>query len=439
MKRTENNNKRQHRSTFAVLFYIKRQSIKKDGCCGIMCRISIDGDIAPFSVKDAEIQPDLWDAKAGRAIGKSKQSLAVNKVLERTEAEIRTHYDTILYKEGYVTADLIRNEIKGFNKKATMLLQLFQEHNEEYALRVDKDRAKGSYECYVRYRKNLAAFIHEKYGLDDYEISRLRLTFMEEYEFYLRFTKGLMDKTIAEHLISLKKIVVRAINQGTLRGYPFLAYNIRQPSLKFRHLEAGDVEKLMALPIANERLCYVRDIFIFSTFTGLAYADLCNLTQAHIHSGEDGNLWIRIKRQKTGTECIIPLMEIPQQILARYKNDIELDGEHLFRQWSRDELCRQFRKLEKLSGIKHITFHMARHNFATHIALANGVPIETIALMMGHSSVEVTQIYADVTDKKLAEDMKAHAERTKGRYTMFSDALALEGNNDKCSTTKKAV
>jgi integrase len=438
MKRTEDN-KRQHRSTFAVLFYIKRQSIKKSGCCGIMCRISIDGDTAPFSVKDAEIPPKLWDAKVGRAIGKSKQSLAVNKVLERTEAEIRTHYDTILYKEGYVTADLIRNEIKGFNKKAAMLLQLFQEHNEEYALRVGKDRAKGSYECYVRYCKNLAAFLHYKYGVDDYEIPRLKPTFIEEYEFYLRFTKGLMDKTIVEHLFSLKKIVTRAINQGTLRGNPFLTFTVQQPSLKFRHLEAGDVEKLMALQITDERLCYVRDIFIFSTFTGLAYADLRNLTQAHIHSGEDGNLWIRTKRQKTGTECIIPLMEIPQQILARYKNDIELDGEHLFRKWRRDGLCYQFRKLEKLSGIKHITFHMARHNFATHIALANGVPIETIALMMGHSSVEVTRIYADVTDKKLAEDMKIHAERTKGRYAVSSDALSIENNDKRIITDRKAV
>jgi hypothetical protein len=228
MKRTENDNKRQHRSTFAVLFYIKRQSIKKNGCCGIMCRISIDGDSAPFSVKDAEIQPCLWDAKAGRAIGKSKPSLAVNKLLERTEAEIRTHYDTILYKEGYVTADLIRNEIKGFNKKATMLLQLFQEHNKEYALRVGRDRKQGSIDAYRRSLGRLSDFIRSKYNVEDVSLSNLKPSFIEDYAFYLRFTKGMVERTVAEHIINLKKIVTRAINQGTLRGNPFLTFTVQR-------------------------------------------------------------------------------------------------------------------------------------------------------------------------------------------------------------------
>lgn len=176
------------------------------------------------------------------------------------------------------------------------------------------------------------------------------------------------------------------------------------PKRTSRHLKSEDLERLLAEPVADPELQRARDWFIFSTFTGLAYADLRRLSARHIERAEDGSLRIRIRRQKTDTESVVPLLELPRRILEKYR--AERTDERLLPICSYHKLQKLMPRLGAFYGIEHLTFHKARHNFGTHITLSLGVPIETVSRMMGHKRIVTTQIYAHVTDRKVEEDMR---------------------------------
>jgi integrase len=187
-----------------------------------------------------------------------------------------------------------------------------------------------------------------------------------------------------------------------------------------RHLKLEDLKRLMQFHVEKENLRRVRDWFVFSTFTGLSYADLRQLSDNHIVTAPDGSQWIEMKRKKTGTEFRVRLMEIPLQIIKKYRP--ERMGKRIFNTYPRNYMCKLMKELGKLCNIEGITYHSARHNFGTHITLSMGVPIETVSRMMGHKSIVTTQIYAKVTDKKVDEDMKRLKERTAGKkISLYED------------------
>lgn len=192
--------------------------------------------------------------------------------------------------------------------------------------------------------------------------------------------------------------------------------------LKSRHLKLEDLEKLMQSKLDRTNLRRARDLFVFSTFTGLCHADLTRLSDEHIEQAADGSLWIHIKRQKTGTDCNVRLLEIPLKIMEKYRP--EKTDNHIFHVYGRGYMGKLLREVAKKCGIGYITFHMGRHNFGTHITLSQGVPIETVSRMMGHKNISTTQIYAKVTDKKVDEDMKRLKSRTASKankVTLYED------------------
>jgi site-specific recombinase XerD len=227
------------------------------------------------------------------------------------------------------------------------------------------------------------------------------------------------QSTIVGHLIILKKMIRRAVHQGILKGDPFVNYIAEQPEKMCRHLQSEEIDKIMQIHIASKKVCHTRDMFVFSCFTGLAYSDIRNLSQGNITTQMDGSLLISITRQKTKSECNIRLLDIPKQIIDKYRNDRKSDK--MFNMISLASICRNLEKIAVLCGIEHITFHMARHNFGTHITLSQGVPIETVSRMMGHRSIATTQIYAKITNKKVNEDMKLLSERITDKYAVFED------------------
>jgi integrase len=422
MKRKPADTKR--RSTFAVLFYLNRGKSKKNGLCPLMGRITIDTGMAVFSAH-TDVNPALWDAKQGRATGKGRQSIEVNHIIDRYTRKINACYDEILDDQGYVTAELVKNALNGIGRTVTGLLKLFEEHNREFELCVGHNRTKGTYDHYLLTYKHLSAFVSRKYGSDDMPLKRLDLPFIEDFDFYLRFDRRMGGSTISNHLINLKKIVRRAVGQGTLKRDPFFTFAPRQPEKKCRHLGAEEIRALMQTIMPGKELCHTRDMFVFSCMTGLAYADLCKLSGCHLREGEDGSLWISINRRKTGTESSIRLLDIPRRIIEKYRP--ERRSGKLFNMKTPGTICAHLGKIGKLCGIGHITFHMARHNFATHVTLAEGVPIETISRMMGHGSIRTTQIYAKITNRKVDEDMKRLSGQITGRYNVFEDrAMPVE-------------
>ena len=414
----DDNLNKKRRSTFTILFYVNRGKVKQNGLCPVMGRITIDTKVAQFSAK-TDVDSTLWDTKTGRAIGKSSQSILVNRTINRLTQEINKFYTEMVDKQGYVTAELVKNALYGIGRKQELLLKLFHEHNQEFKLRVGVNRVEDTYTSYLHSYHHLFNFINHKYGMEDFALDKLNLNFIDAYDFYLRVDRQMQQSTILGHLIILKKMIRRAIHQGILNRDPFVNYIAEQPEKMCRHLKSEEIDKIMQVHIASKKVCHTRDMFIFCCFTGLSYSDIRNLSQGNITTQLDGSLWISIKRQKTKGECNIRLLDIPKQIIDKYRNNRKSDM--VFNMISLNCICKNLEKIAVLCDIEHITFHLARHNFGTHITLSQGVPIETVSRMMGHRSIATTQIYAKITNKKVNEDMKLLSERITDKYAVFED------------------
>lgn len=419
MKKDKDNNTPKRRSTFAVLFYINRTKVRKDGTCQLLCKVSIDAGWEQIGTK-VSVNPDIWNPEKGRADGRSANAITVNRAIDSLSAEISGHYDEIRRSLGFVTAELVKNAIKGIGRKPSTLLALFREHNEEFKERVGVDRTKESYASYLNSYRHLEAFVTGKRGVEDIPLRALDKAFYDDFEVFLGSDRNLRPKSVHEHMYRLKKMTMRAVSQGTLRRDPYARLHPPLPRRKSRHMKLEDLKLLMEKQIDCPNLQRVRDWFLFSTFTGLAYSDLKRLSEDDISQASDGSWWIHINRQKTGSRCAVRLLEIPLQIIEKYRH--ERQNGLIFNLYSRTHLIKMTRKLGEEYGF-YLTFHKARHNFGTHITLSMGVPIETVSRMMGHKSVTTTQIYARVTDRKVDEDMKRLREQSSaGRVTLMDES-----------------
>ena len=411
MRNNRDNQDTKRRSTFAILFYINRTKIRKDGTCQLLCKVSIDAEWEQIGTK-ASVNPDIWNPEMGRADGRSENAVTVNRAIDELTREITNHYNHIKKSLGFVTAELVKNAVKGIGQKPVTLLALFREHNEEFKKRIGVDRIKETYDSYQRSYKHLAVFVQEKKGVEDITLRSLDKVFYDDFEIFLQTDCKMKPKTVHEHMYRLKKMTMRAVSQGTLRRDPYCRLHPELPKRKSRHLKLEDLKTLMSTQIDKPNLQRVRDWFIFSTFTGLAYADLKRLSVNDITQAEDGSWWIHIKRQKTDTPSVIKLLDVPLRIIEKYKH--ERQGDKVFNLYAREYLIRLTRELGEEYGF-YLTFHKARHNFGTHMTLSLGVPLETVSKMMGHTNITTTQIYAQVTDKKVDEDMKRLKEVTAGQ------------------------
>lgn len=342
--------------------------------------------------------------------------------------EIKGHYKRINLSLGFVTAELVKNAVKGIGQKPLTLLALFREHNEEFEKRIGIDRTKETYKCYVRSYNHLREFVQRKCGQEDITLRSLDREFYDAFDLFLRTEHCLQQKSVHEHLYRLKKMTVRAVNQGTLRRDPYCNLHPELPKRKSRHLKLDELKRLLAEQVADPELQQVRDWFIFSTFTGLAYADLKQLSEKHITQNKEGVRWIHIRRQKTGTESVVRLLDVPLRIIEKYRAERTYD--RLLPICSYQKLQKLMSQLGEVYGIENLTFHKARHNFGTHITLSLGVPIETVSRMMGHRRLMTTQIYAHVTDKKVDEDTKQLRKLSASRKLELYEEPKAEQAND---------
>lgn len=404
MNTKKNNHTTTAYSTFAVLFYINRQKIKKNGMCPLMGRISINAEIAQFSA-GIDVDPKLWDAKTYRLTGRSRQAVEANFQIKQLREKINRYYKEILEEQGYITAELVKNAVSGIGRKKENLLELFREHNDEYAKQVGITRSPETMRNYISVYNQTKSFLRTHYNAEDIPLRQLELSFIEKFDSFMRIEQRFTAHTVSSYTIMLRKIIRRAISQGTLHKNPFASYIPEQPPRKRRHMTQEELDKFMNVSIASKSLCHTRDMFLFATFTGLSYADMCNLSEEHIHTEKDGSPWIKIKRQKTRSQCNIPLLDIPLQIMEKYKS--ERKGSKIFNMINLSCMNVNLKKIAKLCGIeKRITYHQSRHNFGALITLSQGVPMETVSQMMGHKCIKTTQIYAKLTRQKLNEDMK---------------------------------
>ena len=391
------------KSTFKVLFYLKKGSEKKNGEVMIMARITIDGKLCQFSTKQS-ILPENWNIAAGKA--KGKDAGRINALLEDIKASLNNIYHEQQRRDNYVTAEKVKNEFLGHSEKHETILDLFKKHNDDVKQLVGISKTIATYRKYEVTRRHLAEFIQSKYNISDIAINEITPMFITDFELYLRTTCKCSYNTTAKFMQFFKRIILIARNNGILIGDPFANYKIRLEKVDRGYLTEDEIKIILKKKMVSERLENVRDLFIFSCFTGLAFSDIHGLRKEHIVEDSNGVRWIRKGRQKTKIMCNIPLMEVPLKILEKYSTN-EYCKKHgvLFPVLCNQKMNAYLKELADICGIKKtLTTHVARHTFAT-FALANGVSIESVAKMLGHTNVQMTRHYARVLDRTVIREM----------------------------------
>lgn len=392
------------RSTFRILFYLKRNAPKSNGLVPVMCRITVNGKISQFSCK-LDVDEKHWDVKTGRMTGRSAVALEANRMLDKIRVGINKAYQDICDRDNYVTAEKVRNAFLGMGMNHETLLAVFRQHNEDYAKQVGKIKSQRSYWKYCTVYNHLSEFIRQRYKVSDIALKELAPAFITDFELFLRTEKNHCTNTIWSYMMPFKRIIYMSINNGWLQRDPFYAYSITKEETKRGFLSKEEIKRLIEGCFKKKSYELIRDLFIFCCFTGLSWTDMANLTKENLQTSFDGHLWIKTNRQKTGTETNIRLLEVPLRIIRKYEGCAE-DGKLLPVPCYPN--CKNgIKVIAKKCGIeKNVTWHMSRHSFATTVCLSNDMPIETLSKMLGHRSIRTTQIYAKITAEKVSNDME---------------------------------
>lgn len=292
-------------------------------------------------------------------------------------------------------------------------MQLFKECVDECRSLLGISRTKATVQKYDRCYRRVQEFLKAKYNLSDIPLVEIGHKFITDLECYLRTVSMCNENTTAKFLQTFKMIIIRARNNGYIKGDPFANYKIQLKRVDRGYLTEDELKVLRETPITSKRIAQVRDVFLFACFTGLAYIDLKLLREDNIRTSFDGNQWIMTHRHKTDTPVNVPILDIPMELIERYRGQSKKG--YILPILSNQKMNQYLKDVAEVCGIeKNITFHMARHTFATTVTLSQGVPIESVSKMLGHTQIKTTQIYASITNEKISRDMAALAEKMKG-------------------------
>lgn len=326
----------------------------------IMGRITVNGEAVQFGAK-VEASPKIWDTKSGKAVGRTQEVIELNGILDSIKATMTKIYRELQERETTVTPERIKNIFFGIEVKQQMFLELFKKHNEDVEKLIGISKSKATYQKYEVTRKHLTDFIKEKYNRSDIGLKEIDYLFLSDFEVYLLTTCGCNPNTTAKFMQFFKRILIIAKNNGWIKADPFANYKICIKKVDRGYLQQEEIEAIMAKKISTKRLEQVRDVFIFSCFCGLAYIDVKNLRANNIRTSFDGNLWIMGKREKTDVSFSIPLLEIPTQILNKYKG--KLPEDRILPVPSNQKMNAYLKEIGTICGIdKDLTFHQGRHN-----------------------------------------------------------------------------
>lgn len=390
-----------------IYMYARAAKANTAGLHPIYIRITIQGKRTEFSSKKF-ITPTKWDQKTMKMKGNTEEARSINSYLDSIKNKL-THTQVVLeYQSNDITIDTFMNAYQGkSSKRERTLLPIFEDHNKKLKALIGIDYSEGTYERYETSLKHTQAYIKYQYGTDDISIDKIDHAFVTGYDFYLRTEKDCSNNTTVKYIKNFKKIIRICLANGWITMDPCLNYKVKLQEVERNILTQAELETIIEKQISIERLDAVRDIFLFSCFTGLAYIDVKQLTPDNIIKGIDGQLWIDTKRQKTNTPSRIPLLSTALDIVQKYQDHPKCNNENtLLPVSSNQKMNAYLKEITTICGIKkELTFHCARHTFATTVTLSNGVPIESVSKMLGHKSIRTTQHYAKITDSKVANDM----------------------------------
>ena len=392
---------------FHHIFFLKKPKGYEKGPIPIYLRITVAGKRAEISIK-RKVEPTKWNSDAGRMKGSTEIVKKFNAYLILLESKLYdTHY-TLIRENEITTAEALKNKYTGATDRQRMLIPIFQKHNDEVFALVPKEFSTGTLERYKTSLSHTVEFMKWKYKMTDIDIRNINHEFITDYDFFLRSVRKCANNTTIKYIKNFRKIILICIANGWLEKDPFVRYKARLKAVERVFLCEEELRAVMQKEFTIARLNQVKDIFMFSCLTGLAYSDVKKINRKNIITGIDGKKWLFINRTKTGNFSSIPLLPTALEILDKYEeHSICKSQNKLLPVLSNQKTNSYLKEIADICGIqKQLTFHTARHTFATTVTLNNDVPIESVSKMLGHKTIQATQHYARLSDKKLSRDMQ---------------------------------
>lgn len=413
--------------SLGLMFFLKKPQDYVEGLVPVYLRITVDGLPKEMSTKRMW-DPDRWNVKANRAAGTKDDAKSLNNYLDILQGKAYDTRTALIDRGKVVTAAEIKNVLSGEKQRNWMLLALFQKHNNELEELVGKGVEEGTVTNFKTSYKHTARFLKSVYKMDDMNILSLDLEFIKKLYHWYKTVKDLNHNSALKNIANMKKIVLDCVDNGWLLGDPFVKFPMTRDEVDTVYLTKEQVQAIANKKITNPRLSRVRDLFIFSCFTGLSFIDMKQLKRSEVFT-TNGELRIYKNRQKTGTPAVIPLLPIAKGILKKYEDDEYcIVKDMLLPVLSNQKYNSYLKELADRCDVEiELSSKIARNTFGTTITLANNVPMETISKMMGHKSLRQTQHYAKVLAIKVTEDMANLNKRlTKTKFMADSPILNEE-------------
>lgn len=403
------------RMIFKVSYYVRSNYENKQGKSPLMIRIFLNGEMLNVGSSGIYIDKKLWNNSTNRVKGRGSESLNLNAQLDNISNSLQMIFKKHEFDED-LTLDKIKSIFLGKNKVKTTFVEFYDKYLEDIKAQVGAGKSIALYHKYSAARSHFVNFLHAKYGRKDLMPGELTHLIIHDFEIYLKTVVSLKSNSATKTLKFFKTVVIFAQKCGVMTHDPFLNHHFHLEPVDRGFLTDEEIQRIMQKDFEIPRLEMVRDVFIFSCFCGLAYIDVTHLTQENIIT-LDNRPWIIINRQKTNVQSNIPLLEIPQMILDKYKGKTK--DNRLLPVLSNQKINAYLKEIADLCGIKkRLSYHLARHTFATML-LSKGVPIESVSKMLGHTNIKTTQIYARITNKKIEQDMMQVADKFDGFKNCF--------------------
>jgi len=389
-----------------VLFYLKKSKVNANNEAPIYLRITVDGKRAEISTS-RRIDIQKWNSSANKGVGRTESIREINEYLNILTSKVYKIQKDLVLEDIDYNANTIKDLISGANRKSKTIIEVFQAHNKQLKQLEGKQYAKATVKRYDTALKHLQSFILYNYSINDIALNKINHKFITDFQFYLMNVKHQSHNTALKYIKNFKKIIKIAIDNDWIEKDPFSRFKRSFKTVDREILTQKEIDAIISKELDIPRLDLVRDIFLFSCYTGLAYIDVRLLSINDIVLDLNGDKEIHIKRKKTNTVSKIPLLPYAEKIINKYKNHPSaLNSGTLLPVRSNQKLNAYLKELTDLCDInKNITFHTARHTFATTITMANGVPTESISKMLGHKSLRTTQQYAKILDLTVSQDM----------------------------------
>lgn len=391
------------KSTFRILFYGRTNEQRKDGTMPLTARVTINGETVAFNIK-MSVPVAIWDGKSSRAKGRSPEATRINRYLESINARLISIYQNLTEAGEIITPQILRDEFLGVGVKNTSLLTIFNEFNERQEQLIGIDITQSTFNKFDLTYRRLEEFLRKKRNREDIPIRQVDRTFVLDFEAFLKVEHDLSLNSSEKLMRIFKRITTMCFRNGMMPRDPFCDVRLKKEKKDRGYLTRAELELFINYKPENKRLERVKDRFIFCCFTGFDFSTSSSLTPKNIVQADDGSTWIETHRVKTGVASKVKLLDIPLSILRKYEK--ERTGGYLLPIISNAKYNDYLKEIAAILGIqKRVTSHLARHTFATTVTYANGVSIESISKMLGHTKLATTQIYARIVDQTVSREM----------------------------------